>query len=248
MEPTLSFLKDFEYYCINENALENQILERKPAGNFKRMMRELDFAKSKPRIADRYSANINSAETLVTSFQLVHNTDLNCLISIIRSKELLSINNINIKDIPFNCRITSFGIQDEMHKYVFCGTPSGDWINGLCEIKFKNRIERLPGAKFLPQSHLCYESEGLSNHWMELGNWRRYLAEYIAVNYERVEDYIRNTPAYKRPEFLFEDSIPFSYVEEIKCATFGAYSELIRILKQEYGPDTEVLKKIKYLI
>lgn len=244
MTVTLDFLKNFEYYCINEGAFEEKELNNKPSENFRRMMKELGNLKSRAVTMERYSENIRNVENYVSSLSLVHNTNLENIISIIKMGKITSIIEMEKKDIAFNYRITQTGIHEEMLKYVFCSLEPGDWTNGLCQIKFKKNIEKMPG-KFLPKSYLCYHAHEIANHWINLEHWKQYYTEFIAVNFDNIEDYLNNTSFFERPEFLFECSITLDLVEEIKCSTSGIHSALIRSLERECI-NNEILKKIKY--
>lgn len=245
MSSCKEFLKDLEYFCTNENGLEEKKeLNRKPY-NFKRLMNEFEAKKQDENTKAKYDSSIAEAKALVSKLGIVHNIGLDSLVGVIQNGALLSIDEMEKRDISFNFRISYRGINDDMHKFVFGTVQKGDPIYGLYEIKFKKEIETVDGACFLPKSFLEYGLEVVKEYIMDIKNWRTYLAEEIAHRLEEPEGYLRVTPVHLRPEFLFVGQIPVSFFENIICYNEKAYKELVKRVKEEFGESDEILKIIK---
>lgn len=238
-------LKELEHYCMNEDGLESKKNANRKQYNFQRLMDEFKSKRNDGEIRAKYEANISKSKTLVDRFKIIHNTNLDSIISIIQNDALLSIDEMEKRDISFNFRISFRGINDEMHKYVFGATEQGDLIYGLYQINFKKEVESLSDTQFIPKSYIEYGPEVLQDYFMDIKNWRDYLAEEIAMTNEEPGKYIWSTPVHLRPEFIFSDKIPVSYFESIICANDKACTELIRRIKKEFGENVDILNIIK---
>lgn len=245
MSTCKELLKDLEYYCMVEDGLESKKNTNRKEYNFNRIMEQLENKKQDEKVKISYNKNISKAKALVDKFDIVHNTSLESIIGIIQQGALLSVDEMEKRDISFNFRISIRGINDEMHKYVFASTHQSDAIYGLYEIKFKRAIETINGAQFTPSNYLEYGQEVLKDYFMDIKNWRKYLAEYIATTMDELENYLKETPVHLRPEFLFPDPIQISDFESITCINGKACSELVTRIKKEFGEDSEILKIIK---
>ncbi len=237
-------LKDLQYYSMAEDGLEAKKDANRKEYNFRRLMDELKAKRHEHAVSERHSNNISKAKALVEGFGIVHNTTIESIISIIQNGALLSIDEMEKRDISFNFRISTRGINDEMHKYVFASTGKGDAIYGLYEIKFKKAIEAT-NAVFIPKSYLEYGPEVLKDFFIDIKNWRAYLAEYIATNLDDPSTYIDTVPVHQRPEFLFQNQISTDDIERIVCASQKSAVELVKRIKKEFGEDSKFLQLIK---
>lgn len=244
MSTCKQMLKDLEYYSMVEDGLEAKKDANRKEYNFRRIMNELKEKRQDEAVAARYDANIAKAKALVESFGIVHNTTLDSVISTIQNGALLSIDEMEKRDISFNFRISFRGINDEMHKYVFASTHKGDAIYGLFELKFKKAVETSK-AIFTPKSYLEYGNEVLRDYFIDIKNWRTYLAEYIATTLDNPNEFISTIPVHQRPEFLFQDQVSIDDVEKIVCASKKSALELVKRIKKEFGEDNKYLELIK---
>lgn len=245
MSACKEFLKDLEYYCMVEDGLEGKKSANRKQYNFKRLLNEINVQKQDENIKARYERNITRTKAMVDKFDIVHNTGVESIISIIQNGALLSIEEMEKRDISFNFRISFRGINDEMHKYVFGTAAQGDPIYGLYEIKFKKEVEGIVGAQFAPQSYLVYGAEVLKDYFMDIKDWRAYVSEQIATTMDDPEEYLKKIPVHSRPEFLFENELPISYIEKITCVNKTAYEELVKRISKEFGENNDILKIIK---
>lgn len=245
MSSTKELLKDLEYYSMVENGLEAKKDANRKQYNYQRLMIAFKEKRQDEQIKARYDANIAKAKAVVDRFEIVHNTSLDSVIGIIQNGGFLSIDEMEKRDISFNFRVSFRGINDEMHKYVFGATQKGDPVYGFYELKFKRDIEKIEGAMFLPKSNIEYGQEVLKDYYMDLKDWRNYLAEEIAMKMDDPSSYLGVTPLHLRPEFLFPEQVPFWNIESITCANDKAATELVRRVKKEFGENSEVLELIK---
>ena len=239
------FLKELEFYCNNENGLEEKKDKNRGQYNLKKILKELESQKSDEEIKKRYDSNISMSKEFVKGLDIVHTTTLPCLISIIQNGALLSIAEMERKDISFNYLISFRGINEDMFKYVFGTVGKADAIYGQYEIKLKRQIEAIESSKFLPKSNLEYGEEVLKDYICDLKYWRAYLAEHIAVNYELPDNYITQTPVHLRPQLLLNEKIPLSYIESITCSNQRAYKELVDKIKSEFADNAQILSLVK---
>lgn len=245
MSSSKELLKDLEYFCMVENGLEVKKDANRKQYNFKRLLNELNAKKEDEKVNKRYETNISASKALVDKFEIVHTTSLDSMISIVQNGALLSINEMEKRDVSFNFRISFRGINDEMHEYVFGTTHQGDPIYGLYEIRLKREVETIETAMFIPKSYLLYGQEDLKDYFMAIKDWRTFLTEQIAVTMEDPSSYLRITPVHQRPEFLFVEKVPVSYFKSIECINEKAYDELVKRIKSDFGENNDILNIIK---
>lgn len=244
MSSCKELLKDLEYYCMVENGLEAKKDANRKQYNFQRLMNAFREKRKNEQIKTRYDTNISKVKAMIDKFEIIHNTSLDSIIGIIQNGGLLSIDEMEKRDISFNFRISFRGINDEMHKFVFGTIHKGDPVYGFYELKFKRDVEAIEGAMFLPKSNIEYGLEVLNDYYMDIKDWRSYLTEEIAM-LDNPGSYLEGTPLHLRPEFLFPEQISFQNIESISCANDRAATELIRRVKKEFGENSEVLGLIK---
>lgn len=244
MSSCKEILKELEYYTMVEDGLEAKKDANRKDYNFKKIMDDLKQKRNDEVVAKRYNANIEKAKELVSTYIIVHNTTLESVIGIIQNGSLLSIDEMEKRDISFNFRISQRGINDEMHKYVFGATHKGEPIYGLYEIRFKKAVETT-NSLFTPMSFLEYGAEVFKDYIMDIKYWRAYLAEYIATYFDEPGNYLKETPLHLRPEFLFLDKVELEDIEYILCASEKAASEVVKRIKREFGEDSQFIKLIK---
>lgn len=238
-------LKDLEYYCMVENGLEAKKDANRKQYNFQRLMNVFREKRQDEKVKGRYDANIAKVKAMVEKFEIVHNASLDSVIGIVQNGGLLSIDEMEKRDISFNFRISFRGINDDMHRYVFGATHKGDPVYGFYELKFKSDVEAIKDAMFLPKSNIEYGLEVLKDYYMDIKEWRNYLAEEIAVKMDDPNNYLKATSLHFRPEFLFPEQITLGNIESINCANDKAAVELVRRVKKEFGENSEVLGLIK---
>ncbi|MFZ5353838.1 MAG: hypothetical protein ACOZCL_14100 [Bacillota bacterium] len=241
------YMKEFESFCINENLLEELKSKKQTQINHYKHMHWLNQLKNEQDIKARYDRNIKEAHELLENVRIYHNTGLESLLSILKEEALLSIAGLEKIDASFSYRVTSRGIEEEMHKYVFAYPFEGNIFNGLYEIELDKSVEQLENAFFMPSGWLNYESFLIGSHIMDLKDWKGYMAEYISVNFEEPADYFRNTPKHLKPEFLFADKLPTGCIRAIRCLSELSYKALVAAIKEEFGDNHEYLKLVSYL-
>ncbi|MBU7007151.1 hypothetical protein [Phosphitispora fastidiosa] len=240
------YLTKFLEYCADDDAFAREKEAGKTKRNFAIIMNELQEKKQDSVVNQRYSQNISLCRKMTENMGIVHNTNLAGVIGILANRALLSIIELEKRDISFNYRVSATGINEEMHSYVFAYPHKSDWIYGLYEIRFTSQVESIPNAYFLPKIQLQHESFQPCDCLLALSDWRTYLAEFIAVSLDNPEEYFKLFPVYMRPEFLFEDRIDIKYIEGMTCKGKTAFEELVERITSEFGPQSEFLKMITY--
>lgn len=229
----LEFLRQFEFYCMDENAWMRESMETQPQANYERVMRQLQFSRTEMLLATEYGDRQAQAAAMVESLDLVHYTFLDNLINILKVGALWSRDRLS--DEYLCQRIASWGLDAQLHGYVICGCGESDWHYGMYKVIFKRDVESIPGARFLPRANGLYNSSDITAHIMELSNWRSYLTEHIAIHHQSPAKYL-NRDLHLRPEFFIPDAIPIEYVAEINCATAACCTAL----KQRIGAERDI--------
>lgn len=241
MTTTSTFLKDLEFYCKNERALEKKKEATRLIDNFNRIQKRLN---QNIKISQSNPANFKKIKSSIDNISIAHYTNLTSLIGIIEDGAVFCTSKLLDNHALFMYRSSIYGFSDIQQEHVFATIKSGEWLYGMYEISFSKTVENLPNAKFLPKGIINYYPVLLNDYLMDIKYWRDYLTKYISLNYDSFEDYMNSTPVHLRPEFLFYKEIPISYVEEITCATEKDYYDLIKIVK-ERPIDRKILNCIK---
>ena len=173
---------------------------------------KLHKRKQNPAVMARYQRNIAAAQKLMEEANIVHNTDLEALLGILKEGRLLSEDRLLFTDFHYNSRCSLGGDAYRMMDYVTCTTFSGSFLNGLYRIQFNEQLENKNKACFIPRSHICYEKNMVEDNMMELSHWREYMSEYIAVNAGKdVSAFLNSMQLSQKPDLLFPRASSFAH-------------------------------------
>ena len=136
-----SFLETFQQFCSDEDEYYLLIASDRYEHNYSRTMKKLHKRKQNPAAMARYQRNNAAAQKLMVEANIVHNTDLEALLGILKEGRLLSEDRLLFTDFHYNSRCSLGGDAYRMMDYVTCSTFSGSFLYGLYRIKFNEQLE-----------------------------------------------------------------------------------------------------------
>lgn len=244
MQHSFDFLKNFENYFLNETALKDKKELERLEYNYIKAKAQLDYRKNSMD-STLFASRLLAAKTYLESLSLTHNTNLESIISIIQTKSIMCLDYMDAMNIFYEPSNSVYEMNREMWSYIYLTLGGSSWQYGMYELCFDRSIEEQPGAAFLPNNVVNYETYNVKDNMMDMSNWREYLSECIALNYEQPSSYFIETPLHLRPQFLFDGQLSLSKVNTINCATPLAFSALTSSIKKVFGGTHEILKIIK---
>lgn len=192
-----------------------------------------------PVLVERYNKNIKNARQLVEQLNIVHNTNVDSIISIFKTGKIMCADRLKVIGYPYRKRVSAEYLKKNLNSYIYGVIAPGETLFGPIEIVFKRDVEQLEGAIFIYKNHFAYTAKAFAKAQMSIKHWRNFLSEKISLEFDDITGYPEKIPACERLEFYFPDSLELSYIEKIVCCNRDYFSELTSRLETEFGVDNQ---------
>lgn len=228
-------LKDFADIAHNGRKYEQNSAMIQRENNYKQLISQFkkDMAEY-PVLVERYNKNIDKAKQLAEKLYIVHNTDVDSLISILTNGKIMCAEELKLIGYPYRKRVSAEYLKKNLNSYVYGALGPGDKLFGPIEIVFKREVEQSEGAVFIYKNHFLYTAKRFLNEQMNISKWRSFLAEKLSIEMEDVSGYPQNTAVCDRLEFYFPRSIDLKYVDKVICCNKEYYDEIMDQLEEEF--------------
>ena len=220
------YLEKFEYYCKNENALEELRESTQTYINFQNFLSYIEEQKKEKGIINEFEENVQVIEKQLEECNFYHYTSVKSILEILSQNNIYSLNNLQRQDILFYYRLTSQGLKDEAFSYIALTLSKKNWLFGLCRIKFKKGFEKNHQGFFYTKwgDKILYTQK--KSQIFDISDWKKYLTNLIAIENSTIDNYINDVLVNEQIEIFIKENIPFTDIENITCKSKECYEYL----------------------